>query len=200
MTPAASSDIRRSTTARTAPASSRSRPRGVVACASHSSRVGRARARRVEHGADVGAGQHLADPASAEVTTAVMPAADGDRGRLDLGDHAAAPDAGRRRARPSGTPSRSAVAAHRAHDLREAGRRPGRRRRGRRRRRAAPAGRRARGGRRGRPAGRCRRTVISSVATVSFSLTTGSDAELEQPVEGALRRCGSARGARRRRR
>src|SRR6478672_4418112 len=43
VTPAASSEARRSTTARTAPGSSTSVPLGSVACASHSSRVGRRR-------------------------------------------------------------------------------------------------------------------------------------------------------------
>ena len=81
--------------------------------------------------------------------------------------------------------------------------RPGRR--GRARRRSAAPGRcagRRRRGRRRRRAGRsasaratCATSAasrslspnrISSVATVSFSLTTGSDAQREQPVQGAL--------------
>ena len=41
---------------------------------------------------------------------------------------------------------------------------------------------------------------ISSVATVSFSLTTGTTPSVEQPVAACAGRCGSARGGRRRRR
>ena len=90
----ASSEARRSTTARTAPASSRIVPFGSVAWASHSSRVGRrrpvrGRACRPARPASArrrvrGGGQHHRDAG-----------AGGDPGRLDLGVHAAGAEPGR---------------------------------------------------------------------------------------------------------
>ncbi len=102
----------------------------------------------------------------------VRAAGGGDLGRLDLGAHAAARQLGGGAARHRLDLGRDAL-DHR--NMPRVGiRSPAARCRGRRCRRAAPAGPRRPWWRRGPPAGRCRRSGSRSVATVSFSLTTGT--------------------------
>ena len=106
MTPAGSSDARRSVRARTAPASSTSRPRPSVACASHSSRVGRRLPvgwNRVPTGSPASAG-----PAwSAVVSTTGMPAPVAIRAASTLVTMPPVPTPAAP-VRPNRTPSRSA--------------------------------------------------------------------------------------------
>ena len=134
-----------------------SRPLGSVACASHSSRVGRRLPVASEQGADRLAGQRVAPPASAEVSTTGMPAPVAIRAASTLVCMPPVPTpGGAGLADPDAAP-RSASARDLGDQARAGAGRVGRRR-GRRRRRAAPAGRRAPGGRPARRAGRCHRT------------------------------------------
>ena len=182
--PAGSSDVRRSTTASTAPASRISRPCAVVACAQPEQpgtgpgagrvevgahRLARERGcgglRRGEHHRDAGRRQRCR---AASTFVAMPPRPTPAAGATDA----------RRRPGPAGPRTSGTIEA----PARRGGRRTARRRR------TAARARRA--------CTRCATSAasrslspkrISSVATVSFSLTIGNDAELEQAVEGALR-------------
>ena len=174
VTPAGSSDVRRSTTAAHGPVVQQQRGprRGSRARATAAGSAARVPG-RVEPRADVARRRARGGRVGARSSSDRDAGGGGDAGRLDLGDHAAGADAGAAGAAESHA---GQVGRRRARSAIRRAPGPARvgRRRARRRRRAGPARRRCT---------RCATSAasrslspkrISSVATVSFSLTTGT--------------------------